>query len=136
MRTAARPVAAAHFPAGQLRVLDYNRVVRDLNGLDPETFLDRLRQQGFHVKPHHRAKNPPAPESFGMYLAGQWYLLTPAPELIPDDIVGELDVSILTDRILQPLLGIGDPRTDKRIDFVGGIRGMNELERLVDSGNE
>jgi len=125
---------AAHFPAGQLRVLDYNRVVRDLNGLDPDTLLDRLRQQGFHVKPKHRAKKPPAPESFGMYLDGQWYLLTPAPELIPDDIVGELDVSILTDRILQPLLGIGDPRTDKRVDFVGGIRGMKELERLVDSG--
>jgi uncharacterized protein (DUF1015 family) len=125
---------AAHFPAGQLRVLDYNRVVRDLNGLDPETFLERLRQQGFHVKSNHRAKKPPAPESFGMYVDGQWYLLTPGPELIPQDIVGELDVSILSDRILQPLLGIGDPRTDKRIDFVGGIRGMKELERLVDSG--
>jgi len=125
---------AAHFPAGQLRILDYNRVVRDLNGLDPETFVDRLREQGFHVKPKHRVKNPPSPESFGMYLDGEWYLLTPGPELIPRDIVGELDVSILTDRILQPLLGIGDPRTDKRLDFVGGIRGMKELERLVDSG--
>jgi len=125
---------AAHFPAGQLRVLDYNRVVRDLNGLDPETFIDRLRQQGFHVKSKHRGKRPPAPESFGMYLDSQWYLLTPGPELIPRDVVGELDVSILTDRILQPLLGIGDPRTDKRLDFVGGIRGMTALERLVDSG--
>ena len=80
------------------------------------------------------AKKPSAPESFGMYLDGGWYLLTPGPELIPQDVVGDLDVSILTDRILQPLLGIGDPRTDKRIDFVGGIRGMAELERLVNSG--
>jgi uncharacterized protein (DUF1015 family) len=125
---------AAHFPAGQLRVLDYNRVVRDLNGLDPETFVDRLGQQGFHVKADHRAKKPPAPESFGMYLAGRWYLLTPRPELIPRDVVGELDVSILTEQILKPVLGIGDPRTDKRIEFVGGIRGMQELERLVDGG--
>jgi len=132
--SASRYFMAAHFPSGQLRIFDYNRVVRDLNGMDPEAFVERLRQQGFHVKSNHRAKKPPAPESFGMYLDGEWYLLTPGPELVPQDIVGELDVSILTDRVLQPLLGVGDPRTDKRIDFVGGIRGMAELERLVDSG--
>jgi uncharacterized protein (DUF1015 family) len=125
---------AAHFPADQLHVLDYNRVVRDLNGLDPETLVARLGQQGFHVKPNHRAKRPPTPETFGMYLDHNWYLLTPQPDIIPADVVGKLDVSILTDRLLQPVLGVGDPRTDKRIDFVGGIRGMRELERLVDSG--
>jgi uncharacterized protein (DUF1015 family) len=69
-----------------------------------------------------------------MYLDHNWYLLTPQPDIIPADVVGKLDVSILTDRLLQPVLGVGDPRTDKRIDFVGGIRGMRELERLVDSG--
>jgi len=125
---------AAHFPADQLHVLDYNRVVRDLNGLDPETLVARLGQQGFHVKPNHRAKRPPTPETFGMYLDHTWYLLTPRPDIIPADVVGKLDVSILTDHALQPVLGVGDPRTDKRIDFVGGIRGMRELERLVDSG--
>jgi uncharacterized protein (DUF1015 family) len=70
-----------------------------------------------------------------MYLAGDWYLLTPRPDLIPADVVGKLDVSILADQVLTPLLGIGDPRTDRRIDFVGGIRGMDELQRLVDSGD-
>ncbi len=125
---------AAHFPAEQLRVLDYNRVVADLNGLDPESFLERLEQRGFHIKPNHRTKRPPTPETFGMYLDGGWYLLTPRPDLIPDDVVGKLDVSLLTDQVLGPILGIGDLRTDKRIDFVGGIRGMEELERRVDSG--
>ncbi|HXV77972.1 MAG TPA: DUF1015 family protein [Candidatus Polarisedimenticolaceae bacterium] len=126
---------AAHFPYRQLRVLDYNRVVRDLNGMEPATFLDRLARRGFHVGADHRKRRPPSPETFGMYLDRRWYLLTPRPELIPTDVVGKLDVAILNDQVLSPLLGIGDPRTDRRVEFVGGIRGMDELERLVDSGD-
>ena len=132
---ACRFFLAAHFPSEQLRVLDYNRVIRDLNGLDALSLIDRLRSAGMHVKPNHRSRRPVAPESFGMYVAGTWYLLTPSPDLVPrNDVVGRLDVSVLTDRVMQPILGIGDPRTDKRVEFVGGIRGMDELERLVDSG--
>jgi len=128
---------AAHFPADQLCILDYNRVVADLNGLDIETFLDRVQSAGFHVKPNHRPKRPPHRQTFGMYLDHVWYLLTARPEIIPsDDVVRRLDMSVLTEHLLQPVLGIGDPRTDRRIDFVGGIRGMEELERRVDSGRD
>jgi uncharacterized protein (DUF1015 family) len=128
---------AAYFPADQLRVLDYNRVVADLNGLDPESFLARVRKAGFHVDAQHRTRRPPHSETFGMYLAGSWYLLTAGADVVDSsDVVQRLDVSILTDRLLQPILGIGDPRTDRRIDFVGGIRGMDELERRVDSGRD
>ncbi len=126
---------AVHFPSDQLHVLDYNRVVADLNGLDPETLVARIEEAGFHVKPDWRTKKPSHRGSFGMYVDGHWSLLTAKPEIIPEtDVVGRLDVSILTTRLLQPILGIGDPRTDRRIDFVGGIRGMAELERRVDSG--
>ncbi|MDH3783780.1 MAG: DUF1015 family protein, partial [Acidobacteriota bacterium] len=128
---------AVHFPVDQVRVLDYNRVVRDLNGLDSEQLLERISAAGFQVEPGHAGKRPPHAETFGMYLGGQWYLLRPRTEIIPEgDVVGQLDVAILTDRLLQPILGIGDPRTDRRIDFVGGIRGMQELERRVDSGRD
>jgi len=128
---------AVHFPADQLHVLDYNRVVADLNGLDPETLVERIEEAGFHVKPDWRTRKPPHRGSLGMYVAGSWSLLTAKPEIIPeDDVVGRLDVSILTTRLLQPILGIGDLRTDKRIDFVGGIRGMRELETRVDSGRD
>ena len=128
---------AAHFPADQLCILDYNRVVADLNGLDTETFLERIRRAGMHVKPGHRAKRPPHRQTIGMYVDRGWYLLTPRPEIVSsDDVVRRLDVSVLTDRVLQPILGLGDPRTDRRIDFVGGIRGMEELERRVDSGRD
>jgi len=126
-----------HFPSDQLRVLDYNRVVKDLNGLDPETLVARIEEVGFHVKPGWRKRKPLHRGSFGMYVAGQWFLLTAKPEIIPEnDVVDRLDVSILTRCLLQPVLGIGDLRTDKRIDFVGGIRGMDELEGRVDSGND
>jgi len=128
---------AAYFPSDQLHVLDYNRVVRDLNGLDAASFLDRLRGAGFHVKPGHQARRPTHRHTFGVYLDGEWHLATALPEAIPSgDVVRELDVAILSDRVLQPILGIGDPRTDKRIDFVGGIRGMDELERRIDSGRD
>jgi uncharacterized protein (DUF1015 family) len=124
-----------HFPAHQLRILDYNRVVRDLNGLDPETFLERVRQAGFDVKHDHRVRRAPHRRSFGMYLAGRWHLLTTKVEPEQGDPVRALDVQILTDQVLEPILGIGDIRTDPRIDFVGGVRGMGELERRVDSGD-
>ncbi|NIM01645.1 MAG: DUF1015 family protein [Acidobacteria bacterium] len=128
---------AVHFPADQLHVLDYNRVVADLNGLDPEALVARIEDAGFHVQPDWRTRKPPHRGSFGMYVDGRWSLLTAKPEIVPeDDVVGRLDVSILTTRLLQPILGIGDPRTDKRIDFVGGIRGMQELEKRVDSGRD
>jgi len=125
---------AVHFPSDQLRVLDYNRVVADLNGLDAEALVARIEEAGFHVKRGWRTKRPYHRGSFGMYVDGGWSLLTAKPEIIPeDDVVGRLDVAILTDRLLQPILGIGDPRTDRRLDFVGGIRGMEELERRVDT---
>jgi uncharacterized protein (DUF1015 family) len=133
-REAWRFFLGAHFPSDELRVLDYNRVVRDLNGMDRDTMLARLERRGFHVDRDHRRRRPTAPETFGLYLDGHWYLLSPRPELVPKDVVGRLDVSILYDQVLSPLLGVGDPRTDRRIDFIGGIRGMEELERLVDSG--
>lgn len=123
------------FPSQQLRILDYNRVVRDLNGLDPEAFLERVRNAGFDVKHDHRARRSPHRRSFGMYLAGRWYLLTAKVEPPEGDPVRALDVQILTDQVLGPVLGIGDIRTDPRVDFVGGVRGMGELERRVDSGD-
>ena len=142
---AASRVAASHagagagwflaviFPHRQMKILDYNRVVRDLNGMSPEALLARLVSD-FRVTPVDGAHHPAGPGEFGMYLAGQWYRLQINPERIPDDPVGRLDVSLLADNLLEPLLGISDPRRDSRIDFVGGIRGLGELERRVDSG--
>jgi uncharacterized protein (DUF1015 family) len=121
------------FPHRQMQILDYNRVVRDLNGMTPETLLAGL-VGNFRVTPVDSACHPAAPGEFGMYLAGQWYRLQVHPELIPEDPVARLDVSLLADNLLEPLLGISDPRRDSRIDFVGGIRGLEELERRVDSG--
>jgi uncharacterized protein (DUF1015 family) len=121
------------FPHNQMKILDYNRVVRDLNGMTPETFLASLGGN-FTVSPCKSACRPRAPAEFGMYLGGQWYRLNIHQDRIPDDPVGRLDVSLLADNLLAPMLGIADPRRDKRIDFVGGIRGLEELERRVDSG--
>ncbi len=98
-----------------------------------ETFLARVAER-FSIRPAHAAVRPDGPGVFGMYLSGQWYRLAVHPETIPEDPVGRLDVSLLADRLLEPLLGISDPRRDSRIDFVGGIRGLQELERRVDSG--
>jgi len=127
---------AVHFPAEQVRVLDYNRIVRDLNGLEPEQLLERIGTAGFEVLPKSRPARPRYAETFGMYLAGRWYLLVAGSEVVDGaDPISRLDVSILYDRILQPILGIGNPRTDKRIDFVGGARGLEELERRVGSGD-
>lgn len=119
------------FPSNELRILDYNRVVKDLNGLSVEEFLDKVKEH-FEVTPSEKAVRPESKADFGMYLDGKWYDLKFKDE-IPDDSVASLDVSILYDNILNPILGIEDPRTDKRIDFVGGIRGLKELERRANS---
>lgn len=121
------------FPHRQMQILDYNRVVRDLSGMSAETFLARVAER-FEVVPVADPVHPQGPGHFGMYLAGQWYRLAARKENIPADPVGRLDVSVLADQLLSPLLGIEDPRRDTRIDFVGGIRGLEELERRVDSG--
>jgi uncharacterized protein (DUF1015 family) len=121
------------FPHDQMMILDYNRVVRDLAGIDPQTLLDNVAAS-FDVEPVADGK-PATARTFGMYLDGVWYRLTARAGSFPaDDPVRGLDVAILQDNLLSPALGIGDPRSDERIDFVGGIRGLGELERLVDSG--
>ncbi len=122
------------FPHHQMKILDYNRVIRDLNGLSREELLEQIGEN-FTIEEKTGAFSPDQPATFGMYLDGQWYRLALKPELIPkEDPVRRLDVSLLADRLIEPVLGISDPRTDERIDFVGGIRGMGELERRVDSG--
>jgi len=122
------------FPDNQMQILDYNRVIKDLNGLTPETFLPKLTKF-FSVTPVSEQARPGKAGEFGMYLAGQWYKLTINKDLIPaDDPVGRLDISLLANNLIDPVLGISDPRRDKRIDFVGGIRGLQELEKRVDSG--
>lgn len=125
---------AVAFPDDQLRILEYNRVVKDLNGLAPERFLAGLRES-FTVEPTSGRAQPVQKGEFGMYLGGSWYTLrTPDHVLSAPDPVERLDVSILQNRLLRPLLGVEDPRTDTRIDFVGGIRGLDELEQRVNSG--
>jgi uncharacterized protein (DUF1015 family) len=124
---------AVIFPHDQMQILDYNRVVKDLNGRDPEGFLAEVRQR-FEVVPVDDGR-PSRAHCFGMYLGGRWYRLTARPDIIADDDpVESLDVAILQNDLLAPVLGVGDPRKDERIDFIGGIRGLAELERLVDSG--
>lgn len=125
---------AVLFPHNQLKILDYNRVVKDLNGLSPERFLAEVKKQ-FDVQTEKAAVRPEAKGEFGMYLGGTWHRLRATPGSLSNaDLVAQLDVSILQDHILAPVLGIDDPRTNKRIDFVGGIRGLEELERRVNSG--
>lgn len=116
------------FPAEQLKILPYNRVVRDLNGLSPEEFLQAVEER-FTVEKKDQAVEPQGKGSFGMYLEDQWYELKIRDEFLKEDPEGKLDVSVLYDNLLAPVLAIGDPRTDERIDFVGGIRGVDELER-------
>jgi uncharacterized protein (DUF1015 family) len=124
---------AVIFPHSQMRILDYNRVVRDLNGLSADAFLARLGQC-FLVSPACGAVTPSCPGEVGLYLPGRWYRLNIDPKLFSADPVANLDVSLLSDHVLAPILGIADLRRDKRIDFVGGIRGLAELEKRVDSG--
>jgi uncharacterized protein (DUF1015 family) len=124
---------AVVFPHDQMQILDYNRVVKDLNGLTEGDLLASLRD-AFEVSPTWQ-KKPAAVHELGMYLGGKWYRLKAKPGTFDESPTGVLDVSILQRNVLGNLLGIGDPRTDKRIHFVGGIRGTQELERLVKSGD-
>lgn len=124
---------AVIFPQHDMKILDYNRVVKDLNGLQRSALIGRLAE-AFTVEESTQQVKPELPGEFGMYLAGQWFKLTIKPELIPADPVARLDVSLLSDHLLGPMLGITDLRRDKRIDFVGGVRGLGELERRVNSG--
>jgi uncharacterized protein (DUF1015 family) len=121
------------FPANQLAILDYNRVTKDLNGLGDEEFLTRLNEQ-FRVEKTDAAFSPAQLHQFGMYLNGQWYRLTAREGSFRNDPIGVLDVTILQENVLDKLLNIKDPRTDTRVDFVGGIRGLGELEKRVNSG--
>jgi uncharacterized protein (DUF1015 family) len=121
------------FPANELKIMPYNRVVKDLNELEAEELISAL-QDDFMVSSSDKAVDPPALHEFGMYLEGQWYHLTALEGTYTDDPIGVLDVTILSNLVLEKLLDIADQRTDKRIDFVGGIRGLQELERRVDSG--
>lgn len=120
------------FPSRDLHIFDYNRVVKDLNGLDSDEFFQRVCEAGFSVaKAQKSPYRPEAKHNFGMYLDGSWYKLTAGDAIVPDDPREGLDVSVLQNELLSPILGIQDPRTDKRIDFVGGIRGLEELEKRV-----
>lgn len=120
------------FPHDQLMIMDYNRTVKDLNGLSKDEFLAKVSEH-FTVKEEKEAVRPQKKGEVGMYLYKQWYRLTAKPSLFEGkDAVGSLDVSVLQDYLLGPVLGIGDPRTDSRIDFIGGIRGLKELERRAD----
>jgi uncharacterized protein (DUF1015 family) len=125
---------AVLFPEHEMRILDYNRVLKDLNGRSPEDFLAALGER-FTVAPSDQPVRPAASGEFGMFLAGRWYRLTLNPGLIPTgDAIGRLPITLLTRNLIEPLLGVTDPRTDKRIDFVGGARGLEGLERRVKSG--
>jgi uncharacterized protein (DUF1015 family) len=121
------------FPSDELRIMDYNRVVKDLNGLDSKTFLDKLHKD-FRVEIMTAAFSPERLHNFGMYLEGKWYRLEAKENSFPKDPIGILDVSILQENVLSPILGIRDQTTDTRIDFVGGIRGLSELAKRVDNG--
>jgi uncharacterized protein (DUF1015 family) len=126
---------AVHFPANQLRIIDYNRTIKDLNGLSDEEFLLKL-EKNFEIKDIGvRIYKPRKLHNFSMYLAGRWYSLTAKKNTYDDnDPIGILDVTILTSQILMPILDIQDLRRSKRIDFVGGIRGLGELKKRIDSG--
>lgn len=127
---------AVLFPAESLEIMDYNRVVKDLNGNSEEEFIEKISKDFTVCDTDSKcAYHPKEKHTFGMYLNGKWYKLTAKDGTFDEsDPVGRLDVSILQNNLLTPVLGIGDPRTDKRIDFIGGIRGLGELERLVDNG--
>lgn len=119
------------FQDEELHIMDYNRVVKDLNGLTVEEFLEKLSKNFTVTRIGSRAFQPKEKGTFGMYLEDVWYKLTASGEIRSEDAVKGLDVSLLQDYLLEPVLGISDPKTDSRIDFVGGIRGLKELERRV-----
>ena len=129
---------AVLFPQNQMTILDYNRVLRDLNGRSPDALLAQLRER-YTVEPSDRPVRPGAANEVGMVLAGQWYLLTLHPDRAADagqsdDAIARLPITLLARNVIEPIFGITDPRTDKRIDFVGGGRGLGELEHLVSTG--
>jgi len=127
---------AVHFPDNQLQIIDYNRTIKDLNGLSPEGLLDRLGKSFVIECRGTRIYKPKALHNFSMYIDGTWYSLTAKEGTYDDnDPIGVLDVTILTNQILSPILDIQDLRRSKRIDFVGGIRGLGELKKRVDSGD-
>jgi len=130
--SAARYFLTTIFPASELAILDYNRVIKDLNGHSAASFIEKL-QEDFLLQPSDKAVRPSKLHEFGMYLEGKWYCLQAKDGTYSTDPIGVLDVTILTKRILEKRLGITDQRTDTRIDFVGGIRGLQELEKRVDS---
>lgn len=121
------------FPASQLAILDYNRIVKDLDGSSKEKFISDL-QEDFRITLSPEPVKPAQLHEFGMYISGQWYILTAREGSYANDPVGVLDVTILQKNVLDKILDIDDPRTNKRIDFVGGIRGLGELEKRVNSG--
>lgn len=123
------------FPESQLKILDYNRVVKDLNGMSSADFINSLKNDFEVSEPMTTAYRPAKPHEFGMYIDGKWYKLSVKPGTFSNDPIGILDVSILQNNVLSKLLNINDPRTDKRVDFVGGIRGLGELEKRVNSGD-
>jgi uncharacterized protein (DUF1015 family) len=125
---------AVSFPDDEVTILDYNRVIRDLNGRTPNEFLTALKEH-FDITPLDEPIRPPKPSTFGMYLGGQWFLLKPIAAIPKDDLIARLDVQVLARMVLDPLLGIIDQRTDSRIDFVGGSRGPEEISKRVDSGS-
>lgn len=126
---------AVAFPASHLQIIDYNRVVRDLNGLTPAELLEKLKENFTVEDKGTEPYRPEALHNFSLYLDNRWYSLTALPGRYNDaDPIGVLDVTISSDLILRDILGITDLRSDKRIDFVGGIRGLEELKRRVDSG--
>jgi len=124
---------AVIFPHDELKIMDYNRVVTDLNGLSKEAFIETL-EKDFTVEKSDAPVRPDKKAVFGMYLNNSWYRMTLKNATDPSDVIGNLDVSVMQNKVLSPILGINDPKTDKRIDFVGGIRGLDELVRRVDSG--
>jgi uncharacterized protein (DUF1015 family) len=130
---AARFFLTTIFPASELAIMDYNRVVKDLNGHDKEEFIASL-QDDFMITQSPEPVKPAHLHEFGMYLDKQWYILTARKGTYTNDPIGVLDVTVLSENILDKILGIKDQRTDKRIDFVGGIRGLKELEKRVNSG--
>ncbi|MBI3705804.1 MAG: DUF1015 domain-containing protein [Rhizobiales bacterium] len=121
------------FPEQEMTILDYNRVLKDLNGRSPEQLLAELAKN-FTVAASAEPVRPASSHEYGLYLAGRWYRLSIRPELVPNDPIGRLPITMLTRNAIEPLFGIKDPRTDKRIDFVGGARGLEGLAKRVDSG--
>ncbi|MFT3909169.1 MAG: DUF1015 family protein [Ferruginibacter sp.] len=121
------------FPSSQLQIMDYNRVIKDLNGLNEGAFLNSLEEK-FTIEKKDKAYRPETLHQFGLYMNNQWYKFSAKPGTYTEDPIGILDITILQENVLDPILGIKDQRTDKRIDFVGGIRGLEELEKRVNSG--